>query len=60
VLEVFINDVLLDGSFEARVIHGRSGGRVKAVVHQYLRKLPAVAAFRVDPHNPGVTIVTFS
>ena len=59
-LESFLNDALLEGRAEAHVIHGRSGGRVKAAVHQYLRRMPTVAAFRVAPHNPGVTIVLFS
>ncbi len=59
-LEVFVNDALLDGSDEVRVIHGRGGGRIRAAVHRYLRKLPAIASARLDPHNPGVTIVTFS
>ena len=59
-LELFINDALLSGSEEVRVIHGRSGGRIKAAVQHYLRQLPAIATARLDPHNPGVTIVTFS
>ena len=57
-LEAFLNDALLGGSAEVRVIHGRSGGRVKTAVHGQLRQLPSVRAFRVDPRNPGVTIVT--
>jgi DNA mismatch repair protein MutS2 len=59
-LESFVNDALLAGHHEVRVIHGRSGGRVKTAVHQYLRRLTAVASFRLDPHNAGVTIVTFA
>ena len=59
-VEVWVNDVLLAGHGEARVIHGRGGGRLKAALHQYLRGLGAVASFRVDPRNPGVTIVTFA
>jgi DNA mismatch repair protein MutS2 len=59
-VEAFINEALLSGVSELRIIHGRSGGRVKAAVHQYLSQLSAVAAFRLDPHNPGVTIVTFT
>lgn len=57
-LEAFLNDALLGGSAEVRVIHGRSGGRVKTAVHGRLKQLPSVRAFRVDPRNPGVTIVT--
>ena len=59
VLEAFVNDALLAGHHEVRVIHGRSGGRVKAAVHQCLRRLTVVASFLVDPHNAGVTIVKF-
>jgi DNA mismatch repair protein MutS2 len=53
----FISDALLAGHAEARVIHGRGGGRVKAAAHARLRSLPTVRSFRVDPQNPGVTIV---
>ena len=60
ILEEFISNALLDGYHEAHVIHGRSGGRVKAAVHQYLRSVAAVRTFRVDPRNSGVTIVIFA
>ena len=56
-LDSFLNDALLDGADEVRVIHGRSGGKVKAAVHGRLAEFPSVRAFRVDPANPGVTIV---
>lgn len=54
----FINDAILAGHPEVRVIHGRSGGRLKAVVHARLRAISAVRSFRLDSRNPGVTIVT--
>lgn len=57
-LAAFLNDAMLSGLAEVRVIHGRSGGRLKAVVHARLRLLPSVRAFRLDPRNPGVTIVS--
>ena len=56
-LAAFLNDAILAGHAEVRVIHGRSGGRLKAAVHARLRGLPSVRGFRLDPHNPGVTIV---
>ena len=43
---------------EVRIIHGRSGGRLTAAVHERLRGLTAIRAFRLDPANPGVTIVS--
>jgi len=56
-LDSFLNDALLDGCDGVRVIHGRSGGKVKAAVHGRLAELSSVRAFRVDPTNPGATIV---
>jgi len=58
-LDVFLNDALLAGATGARVIHGRSGGTLRATVHARLARLPAVFRFRLDPRNPGVTIVEF-
>jgi len=42
---------------QLRLIHGRSGGRLRAAVHTRLRELTVVRSFRLDPHNAGVTIV---
>lgn len=56
-LAAFLNAALLAGSAELRIIHGRSGGKIKAAVHAQLRRIAAVRRFNVDPGNPGVTIV---
>jgi dsDNA-specific endonuclease/ATPase MutS2 len=45
------------GHGRLRVIHGRSGGRLRGALHRQLRELPSVRAFRLDPGNEGVTIV---
>lgn len=58
-LDAFLNDALMDGCAEARVIHGRSGGKLKAAVHGRLKQLSSVRGFRLDHANPGVTIVSF-
>jgi DNA mismatch repair protein MutS2 len=58
-MDAFLNDAILAGHAEVRVIHGRSGGRLKAAVHRRLKTLGAVRSFRLDPANPGVTFVTF-
>jgi DNA mismatch repair protein MutS2 len=57
-LDSFLNDALLAGHADVRVIHGRSGGRLRAAVHARLKELVVVRAFRLDPANAGVTIVT--
>jgi DNA mismatch repair protein MutS2 len=56
-LDRFLNEALLAGATEARVIHGRSGGKLKAAVHGRLEQVPGLQGFRLDPRNPGVTIV---
>jgi DNA mismatch repair protein MutS2 len=52
-----IDAAILAGHGRLRVIHGRSGGRIRAALHRQLRGLPPVRAFRLDPANDGVTIV---
>ena len=53
----FLNDALLSGVADVRIIHGRSGGKLKASLHAQLKRIPIVRSHRVDPSNPGVTIV---
>jgi len=52
----FLNMAILSGDAEVRIIHGRSGGRIKSAVHAQLKGM-AVRSVRLDPRNPGVTIV---
>jgi len=52
-----INAAILAGHGRLRVIHGRSGGKLRAALHGALRRVPSVRAFRLDPANDGVTIV---
>ena len=52
-----LNDAILAGVTELRMIHGRSGGRIRGAVHKRLEEMSAVASFRLDPRNAGVTIV---
>ena len=54
-----LDAALLAGLAELRFVHGRSGGRIRGALHQRLRTISAVHGFRLDPRNPGVTIVTF-
>lgn len=57
-LDEFLSEALLAGLPTIRIIHGRSGGRLKEAVHRRLKQVPAVRSFRVDPHNPGVTVAS--
>lgn len=55
----FLNDALLTGAEEARIIHGRSGGRLKAALHAQLKRIASIRGFAVDARNAGVTVVKF-
>lgn len=56
-VDAFLSDAILAGHAEVQVIHGRGGGRLRDAVHRRLKQVLAVKAFRLDPKNPGVTIV---
>ena len=53
-----LDAALLAGHAELRFIHGRSGGRLRGALHERLRAISAVRGLRIDPRNPGVTIVS--
>jgi DNA mismatch repair protein MutS2 len=57
-MDAFLNDALLEGAARVRIVHGRSGGRIKAAVHARLKRNPSIRGFQLDPTNHGVTIVT--
>ena len=52
-----LNGALLADLDELRLIHGRSGGRIRAALHRQLKQTRGVRNFRLDPRNEGVTIV---
>jgi DNA mismatch repair protein MutS2 len=52
-----LNEALLADVGELRLIHGRSGGRIRAALYRRLQETPTVR-FRLDPRNEGVTIVS--
>lgn len=55
----FLNGALLAGNAEVRIIHGRRGGKIKSALQAQLKTISSVRRFRLDPRNPGVTIVEF-
>ena len=57
-VDAFLDDAIRAEVEEVQIIHGRSGGRVKAAVHARLRAIGAIRGFRVNPANEGVTIVS--
>ncbi len=56
-IDAALDAALVAGLAELRFIHGRSGGKLRGALHQRLRAISAVRGLRLDPRNPGVTIV---
>lgn len=61
-LEAFLNEALLSGCVEARVIHGHGSGALRKALHQHLRRL-GIRTFRLGesgqtPGGDGVTIIS--
>lgn len=54
-----IDRSLLRGADRVEVVHGKGTGRIRDALHRQLGSMPCVAAFRLDPRNPGVTWVHF-
>lgn len=52
-----LNAALLADAKELRLIHGRSGGRIRAALHHWLGQIASIRGFRLDPRNAGATIV---
>lgn len=63
-LELYIDQCLLSGKQEVRIIHGFGSGRLQQGVHDYLKHHARIRTFRLgeqgkDPGGGGATIVEF-
>lgn len=59
-VEKFIDDSLLFGVSEVRVLHGKGDGILRKLIREYLKNHPNIAGFRdehVDFGGPGITII---
>lgn len=57
-IDAALDSALRAGAGELRFIHGRSGGKLRGALHRRLHAISAVRGVRLDPRNPGATIVT--
>lgn len=58
-LPVFLDHAIRAGLTSVTIVHGVSGGRLRAVVRRYLAGMPAVTCAAPDDRNPGVTVAYF-
>lgn len=61
ILDKYLDDAVLAGRQEVRIIHGKGTGVLRAAVQRHLAKHPSVDAFRLGRYGEGedgVTIVT--
>ncbi|PZN08046.1 MAG: endonuclease MutS2 [Bacillota bacterium] len=52
-LDKYLDDALLAGAPQVRIVHGKGTGALRRAVHDFLRKHPAVASFRLGAPNEG-------
>jgi DNA-nicking Smr family endonuclease len=50
-----IDRALQHNADRLEVLHGKGTGRIRQALHRQLAKMSVVAAFKLDPKNPGVT-----
>jgi DNA-nicking Smr family endonuclease len=50
-----IDRALQQNADRLEVLHGKGTGRIREALHRELASIPVVAAFKLDPKNPGVT-----
>ena len=58
-VDAFIDQAILSNLEEIKIIHGMGTGKLKAGIHDFLRKHKAVAEFRLGVYGEGETGVTF-
>jgi dsDNA-specific endonuclease/ATPase MutS2 len=58
-LPVFLDRAIRAGLTHVEIVHGISGGRLRAAVRTYLADMPAVTCAAPDERNPGVTAAYF-
>ena len=60
-VEAFLDAAVLSNLEQVRIVHGMGTGKLRAGIHDYLRKNPRVAEFRLGKYGEGesgVTVVT--
>lgn len=57
-VESFLDSAVLSNLEEVRIVHGMGTGRLRKGIHEYLRKQPHVAEFRLGIYGEGESGVT--
>jgi DNA mismatch repair protein MutS2 len=57
-VQAFIDSAVLSNLEEVRIVHGVGTGKLRAGIHEYLRKHKNVAEFRLGRYGEGETGVT--
>ncbi len=55
----FLDRAIRAGLTQVSIIHGISGGKLRAAVRKFLTETPAVTLAAQDEKNPGVTVAYF-
>jgi DNA mismatch repair protein MutS2 len=62
ILDHYLNDALLTGAIEIKILHGKGDGILRNLVREQLRRYPQVRKFEdehADRGGAGITVVNF-
>jgi DNA mismatch repair protein MutS2 len=60
ILEKYLDDAILAGLSQVRIVHGRSGGVLRSITHRLLKNCPHVRSFRLADEAEGGSGVTIA
>lgn len=59
-LEKYIDDAVIAGLNSVRIVHGKGSGKLRKVIHEYLKKHPSVSSFELAEFGQGDAGVTIA
>ncbi len=59
-LDKYIDDCVIAGLNSIRIVHGKGSGKLRAQIHEYLRKHPSISSFDLAEYGQGDAGVTIA
>ncbi len=60
IVEKYIDNAILKGVHEVRIVHGKGSGALRMAIHDYFKTHQSVASFRLGQYGEGEWGVTIA